>query len=198
MKKIVLTGGPCAGKTTTLSALRQKFGSRLYFVPEAATMLLSAGFPMPGRDVAFSPEWQQLFQGAIAELQPRLEAACALAALESGAELLVCDRGLLDGAAYTPGGLPVLAKLHGVDVTAALGDYDRVLHLESVASCQPSLYGKAGNESRMEDLATAQQLEQRTREAWSGHRAWTFISGREGIESVKRRVIEAVAAELRG
>lgn len=41
--KVVLTGGPCAGKTTTMARLRTFFenlGWKVYSVPEAATILL--------------------------------------------------------------------------------------------------------------------------------------------------------------
>lgn len=45
MKKIVLTGGPCAGKTTVLNVLKQEFAGQILVIPEAATLLLSGGFP---------------------------------------------------------------------------------------------------------------------------------------------------------
>jgi thymidylate kinase len=44
IKSIVLTGGPCSGKTTAMAALRQTFedrGVNVLFVPEAATHLFS-------------------------------------------------------------------------------------------------------------------------------------------------------------
>ena len=46
VKKIVLTGGPCAGKTTALTWINNYFSSRGYtvlFVPETATELISNG-----------------------------------------------------------------------------------------------------------------------------------------------------------
>ena len=42
-KEIVLTGGPCSGKTTAHAYLREKlmdFGWRVFFVPESATMII--------------------------------------------------------------------------------------------------------------------------------------------------------------
>ena len=46
VKKIVLTGGPCAGKTTALTWINNYFSNRGYnvlFVPETATELISNG-----------------------------------------------------------------------------------------------------------------------------------------------------------
>ncbi len=44
--KIVITGGPCAGKTTVMSRLTEEFREREFrvlCVPEAATVLISCG-----------------------------------------------------------------------------------------------------------------------------------------------------------
>ena len=57
LKQIVLTGGPCSGKTTVLNAIKKRFGTAVVASPEAATIPLSGGFPLPGRDLDWSPEW---------------------------------------------------------------------------------------------------------------------------------------------
>ena len=44
--RILLTGGPCAGKTTALAAISQdltQLGYKVFVVPEAATMLMKGG-----------------------------------------------------------------------------------------------------------------------------------------------------------
>lgn len=44
--KIVITGGPCAGKTTAMSWIQKEFGKKGYkvmFVPETATELITGG-----------------------------------------------------------------------------------------------------------------------------------------------------------
>jgi nucleoside-triphosphatase THEP1 len=49
LTKIVITGGPCGGKTTILTNFVSIFearGFRVYCVPEAATMLSTAGFKL--------------------------------------------------------------------------------------------------------------------------------------------------------
>ncbi len=47
LHRFVITGGPCAGKTTFLSHLRhhlENIGYKVFVVPEAATLLMSSGF----------------------------------------------------------------------------------------------------------------------------------------------------------
>ena len=44
--RIVITGGPCAGKTTAMSWIQNAFtklGYRVLFIPETATELISGG-----------------------------------------------------------------------------------------------------------------------------------------------------------
>ena len=44
--RILLTGGPCAGKTTALAAITQdltQLGYKVLVVPEAATMIMKGG-----------------------------------------------------------------------------------------------------------------------------------------------------------
>ncbi|EKE25576.1 MAG: hypothetical protein ACD_5C00113G0003, partial [uncultured bacterium] len=43
IKVVVLTGGPCSGKSTVLRALQDEFGEQLVVVREVATVLLEGG-----------------------------------------------------------------------------------------------------------------------------------------------------------
>ncbi len=189
MKKIVVTGGPCGGKSTVLSALREEFVGRVVLVPEVATMLLGSGFPVPGRDLPWSLEWQSAFQAAVLPLQRSIEDALELKAAADGTSVLVCDRGELDGAAYTPGGVPEFCTRFGVNGELALARYSAIIHLESLATADPLKYGKAGNDNRFEPLEKAVELENATRAAWAAHPRHLVIEGRRGIEGKISEVI---------
>jgi predicted ATPase len=196
MRTIVLTGGPCSGKTAVQRILRAEFAREVVFVPEAATLLLEGGFPVPGRHLPWSARWQAAFQSAVLPLQRSLEEAHVLLAEGQGCRLLVCDRGLLDGAAYTPGGLAEFCRCHGIDAVEALGRYAAVLHLESLATAEPGQYGQAGNAARFESLAEAQQLEHATRAAWRDHPRYYFIDGKRGLEGKEVEVVAILRALL--
>jgi thymidylate kinase len=198
MKKIVLTGGPCGGKSTTLRALEKAFPEQIIFVPEVATILLKGGFPVPGRDVKWSQAWQSAFQSAILPLQKSLEDAFVLIAKENGKKLLICDRGVLDGAAYTPGGHITFCQTYNIKGEEAIARYSAVIHLESLATANPEKYGKTGNENRFEPLERAQELEFATRQAWEMHKNHSIINGQHGIEKTISAVIEIVRAMLNG
>ncbi len=189
MRKIVLTGGPCSGKSSVQRALRQEFGPDLVLVPEAATLLLEGGFPVPGKHLPWSPQWQAVFQAAVLPLQRSLEESCVLMARSQGARVLVCDRGLLDGAAYTPGGVEEFCRAFGIDYPEALSRYEAVVHLESLATADPPQYGTAGNALRFEALEEAVRLEMATRAAWAGHPRRLVIDGRRGVEGKVAAVV---------
>lgn len=192
MKKIVITGGPCSGKTTVIGALSEEFRSQIVLVPEVATVLLQGGFPVPGKDLPWSEEWQAAFQSAILPLQKSMEDTHVLMASGNGRRLVVCDRGILDGAAYTPGGVIEFCQRYGVDAGGAVARYEAVIHLESLATAVPEKYGKVGNESRFEPLERAQELEHATRAVWQEHPRHLVIDGRRGIEGKISEVIGIV------
>lgn len=191
MRKIVLTGGPCAGKSTVLSVLEKKFAGRALVVPEVATMLLSGGFPTPGKHLSWSREWQEAFQRAVLPVQKQLEVAFELQAEEMGIELLICDRGTLDGAAYTPGILEDFCQLYGLNAKDELARYVAVIHLESLATGDPDGYGQINNSSRFEALEEARDLECATRNAWDLHSDIRFVGCAGGIEG---KIAAAIAA----
>lgn len=77
--------------------LRREFGRSVAFVPEAATLLFSGGFPRFDNAAARCAQ-----QHAIYHTQLALEDA--IAASFPG-RVLLCDRGTIDGAVYWPHGV---------------------------------------------------------------------------------------------
>lgn len=192
IKKIALVGGPCAGKTTILSAIREEFPDQTIFVPEVATLLLEGGFPAPGKHLSWSEKWQAAFQSAVLPLQQALEDTNELVAESKGSKLLVCDRGLLDGAAYTPGGVSEFCRRYNLDHGKALANYTAVIHLESLATADPEKYGKMGNNSRFEPLERAIEIEMAMRDAWKDHPRHIFVGGKKDVSSKISEVIGMV------
>ncbi|MEL6181525.1 MAG: ATP-binding protein, partial [Myxococcota bacterium] len=96
---IVLTGGPCGGKTTSmahLSDLLEGLGYRVFLVPEAATLMMTSGAtPLGGA------RQRLLFQSSLIRLQMALEDCFTELARGCGQPAVVlCDRGTMDTSAY--------------------------------------------------------------------------------------------------
>lgn len=192
---LVLTGGPCAGKSSVLEYLREHLPEAA-FMSEAATILLSGGYPVPGRDVEYSDYWRRSFQGAILDLQLRLENFWLEEAARSGKKLLVLDRGVLDGAAYMPEGVEEYTEVFELDLEDTLARYYSVYHLESLAAGDPDSYGRQGNAERMESLEEAARLEYKTRDAWNYHPRQTIFVAEPDLKSKADKVLKQIRADL--
>ncbi len=154
--KIVLTGGPSAGKTSLVDILHRAESHRLSVVPEAASILFRGGFPR-------SVEDPQTFcqQRAIFAVQVELE---RIGELESEGRHLVCDRGTLDGLAYWPGDEESFFANMNSSMAAEIARYDWVIHLESASA---EHYEQSP--VRTETPSRAAELDRRVRSAWRLH-----------------------------
>ena len=97
--RIVLTGGPCAGKTTALSWIKNEFGRRGYrvlIVPETATELLTGGV---APWTCSSNLQYQVFQMHL-QLEKERIFTEASSGMKADKVLIICDRGALDNKAY--------------------------------------------------------------------------------------------------
>ncbi len=167
MKKIVLTGGPCGGKTKIFNRLKKEFADSIVFVPEVATMLMEGGYPRDGSSP--SEEWLNKFQTVVLKNQLRVEAEALEEAGKRGLSVIICDRGALDGSAYVPGGEEVFCALTGTDAKELASRYDLVLHLESRAIGDPDSYGNNTNSHRLEGPEAAIAIDDAIWKAWKHH-----------------------------
>lgn len=97
--KIVITGGPCGGKSTAMSWIQSHFtklGYRVLFVPETATELITGGVApwTCGTNLDYQKCQMQL------QLAKEKIFAQGAAAMDAEKILIVCDRGALDNKAY--------------------------------------------------------------------------------------------------
>jgi len=197
-RRVVLTGGPCAGKTACLLQLARRFPGRVAVVPEASTLLLNSGLPNPGESPAnlLPGQWRKLFQSKLVALQHELEAQFHELAEHSGCPLVLCDRGVLDGAAYWPDGRENYLATHNLTLEQAMGRYETVICLESLAVGYPELYGKHGNPSRLEGPELARQVDALIRIAWTGHPRLVQIPSHPSFDGLLYQVTGVVEGLL--
>lgn len=178
VKIVVITGGPVAGKSTAVEHLKTILSGTVVAVPEVATTLLSGGYPMPGRDLDWTQEWQDSFQDAVFHVQNSAERAAVIAVRQRGRGLVVADRGLLDGAAYFKGGRQEFAEHFGVDIDETMASYDAVVHLESLAVRGSVTWEelRSNNPSRFRPYEAVLAFEDGVRDAWDGHPNRYFVT----------------------
>jgi CYTH domain-containing protein/predicted ATPase len=194
--RIVLTGGPCGGKSTALALLRERISSlgfNVYLVPEAPTLLASGGVDLRGVPV------ERLIghEANIAALMMALEDAFTDAARASGRPAVVfCDRGVMDVRAYMPpAAWQALLDERGWTVPAVRDRrYDAVIHLVTAALGAEAFYTTQNNAARTETPAEARELDARVARAWVGHPRLRVIDNSTNFEHKVRRAAEAACA----
>jgi predicted ATPase len=181
--RVVLTGGPGSGKTTIASALARARPNRFALIPEAATQVYDAlGTRWDRLDAAGRRDAQRRIYHLQRQQEDRLAAA-------HPSQVLLLDRGTVDGAAYWPDGPDDFWRDLGTTADVELSRYDRVLCLETAAVL--GVYdGQASNRCRFEDAAGAVDNGQRILALWGRHHRLTVVTARttlaEKIEAVRR------------
>ncbi|MEQ8766974.1 MAG: ATP-binding protein [Planctomycetota bacterium] len=165
-RRIVLTGGPAAGKTAITEVLRRELSDEVTVVPESATILFGGGFPRPSE-----PRGRRHVQRAIFAVQHELEDLCSDMHPK---KTQICDRGSLDGAAYWPGGPQKFVQAMSTTLEKELARYDAVVFLETSAYDEPQYV--ADGSLRIEDAAEARRLDRRLRKIWSHHPSFHLVA----------------------
>lgn len=203
IKKIVLTGGPCAGKTTALVRVIEHFtslGFKVFTIPEVPTL-----FSQSGVDYT-TPVYDFFYQEEKATLETQLELEDHFTRIAESCgmnSIIVCDRGAMDISAYMkPGMWERLTQDVGTS-TAELRDhrYDAVLHLVSAADGAEQFYTTANNSTRREGnneegLRMARELDKKVIAAWTGHPHLRVINNHENFEAKIHRVLKEISNVL--
>lgn len=200
ISKIVITGGPCAGKTTVLSQLTQVFTERGYkvlVVPESATELIPNGI-VPGMLGMSMEEFQRVILCKQINKEELYDTIALNLEKDYGKVLVLCDRGLMDGQAY----------VSREDFDKALGEfflsrsdafsrYDGVIHLVTAAKAQSAgLYTTENNAARRETAEEAIEVDDKTLAAWVGCPHLRAIQPQDSFEEKLALTIKEVCAIL--
>jgi len=202
IKKIVLTGGPCAGKTSALVRVIEHFSSlgfKVFTIPEVPTLFTQAGMDYLTKNRGF------FYQGekATLEIQMSLEDKFTRMAQEFEEScIIVCDRGTMDISAYmSPETWEEITRAVGTSTPELRQRYDAVLHLVSAADGAEQFYTTANNASRNESndeegLRIARGLDKKVIQAWTGHPHLRVINNDEDFEKKMTRVLKEISDVL--
>lgn len=194
--KIVLTGGPCAGKTTAQTWINNYFEDRGYtvlFVPETATELIPNGV------APWTCKTNYDFQLSVATLQQVKEKIFEKAAkgMSNDKILIVCDRGMLDSKAYMKDSefKRVLKELNTTEIKER-DSYDAVFHLVTAAKGKEKFYTLENNAARSEGKEQARELDDKIIAAWTGHPHFRIIDNSTDFEKKLERLLKEIAVFL--
>lgn len=195
ISKIVITGGPCAGKTTGLSWIQNAFTNRGYkviFINEISTELINNGiqpwaFPIKS------------FQSLLLRMQLKKEALYEEIAQNSDYEkiLIVCDRGALDGKGFTDKDtIEQIIKEIGKSEIELRDNYDAVFHMVTAAKGAEEFYTLENNSARTETPEQARLADDKLIDAWTGHPYYRIIGNSGNFDDKMKRLISEIAKSL--
>ena len=191
--KIVITGGPCAGKTTAMSWIQNMFtdlGYHVIFIPECATELINAGIS------AKTCKNVESFQNALMKLQIEREIIYEKAAktIKNDKVLIVCDRGIMDSKAFLTDlqFSSILSELNKNEIELR-DNYDAVFHLVSAAKGAEEFYTLENNTARTETIEEAILVDDNLINAWKGHPHFRIIDNSTNFDNKMKKLLKEIS-----
>ena len=197
--RIVLTGGPCAGKTTILNEIGRYLTDNGYYVisiAETATDLIKSKI-LPGNE----RNQILLFQDLILKQQyakENIAESYARNCVSAKPIVILYDRAIMDNSAYldTYSDFKTILKNNNLNELEVLTKYDLVIDLLSTATFMPDKYEL--NEVRSENVEQARKLDKKTSTAWIHHPNIRIIPPQVNIKYKVDKVLKEVHEYLNG
>ena len=193
---IVLTGGPCAGKTTTIAKVKEdleNLGYHVLLLNECATEIINGGIrPFGDNQVSVFDFQNEILNLQIFKEKRFLDIISKLP--EDTKCIILSDRGIMDSKAYL--GSELFTKL--LDQNNLKEDdlgqqYDMVIHLVTVAANNQNKYNNRTNSARFEeDIDEVLDLDRRTNEVWQKHKNLKRVEATGTIEEKIEKVINII------
>ena len=181
----MLTGGPGAGKTAVLEVVQRQFPPRVAVLPEAASIVFGGGFPRRTTHLG-----KRASQRAIFHVQRELE---TLVNDDNETDMVVCDRGTLDGLAYWPGDAEDFFRELGTSRDEELRRYAMVIHLRT-----PTADGGYNhrNPLRTESAEDAARIDATIHGIWAAHPRRIVIESSSAFVEKVENVLQVLRKEL--
>lgn len=200
--EIVLTGGPCGGKTTGLAYITEKLldrGVRVFTVPEVATEVILGGV----RDMKDLYErdrgkYLAVQKHMLWRYMRRIEEARELAGYFHGEpRVIISDRGALDMKPYVPEGyFEVLCEELKYSLCDMRDRSDLLIHMVTAANGAEKYYTLSNNKARRESPEEARIMDRAVLRAWEGHPHIRIIDNTTPFEEKVKRSLRAVSRAL--
>lgn len=194
---IVLTGGPCSGKSTSLAYLTEKLsdhGFMVFVIPETATLITNSGID---RRKMNKSKQVVMYEEAILDMQLAFEETYQQTVTRIFPEwkkVILLDRGIMDIKAFIPDDdFEVMVKKKKLTEVKLRDRYNGVIHLVTAAEGALPFYTGANNHARIETPEEALIIDQKIRESWLGHPHFKIIDNSTDFEGKINRAFSAIS-----
>ena len=185
-KKIVLTGGPCGGKTASINYLSEKLINQNYSVKiinETAASLLNLGY-MPNVNISILD-----FQNLLFKIQFLNEYNA-----EKKSNILLCDRGLFDGKVYMDNkDFQKILELNKIEEEKLLSTYDGALYFRSISHEYPEEFSK---KRIYESPEVGKKRDEYSQMIWSKKIIPCHYDNLDGLDNKQEMIYQALIEQL--
>jgi CYTH domain-containing protein/predicted ATPase len=197
---IVLTGGPCSGKSSSLAYLTEKLsdhGYMVFIIPETATLITSNGIDRRKMDRS---RQVVMFEETILDMQLAFEETykkSVAGIFPDKPKVIILDRGIMDIKAFIPhDDFGAMLKKRNLSEVSVRDRYNGVIHLVTAAEGAEEFYTGENNAARIESADQARSIDKATRESWLGHPHFRIIDNRTDFHGKIKRTFDAISEFL--
>lgn len=196
--KLVLTGGPCGGKSTgqaRLSTFFENLGWKVFRVPETASVLLSGGIKFSDLNEEEAIRFQENLLKTMLQIEDtffELGKTCKRDCL------IICDRGAMDASAFVAKDKWEHIMTENCWNSVELRDnrYNQIIHMVSAARGAEEFYSIEDHNCRSEDVQLARELDVKAAASWVGHPYFDVIDNSTDFEGKIRRMLVSVCHKV--
>ena len=195
IKKIVITGGSDAGKTTAMNWIQNNFekkGYKVIFIDSAAKEFINDGVLKGELKSTLK------YQSIVIDMQIAKEKIYEEAAKQLPFEkiLLVCKRGTVDAKAYMSNrDFEYMLKERNLNEVELRDAYDAVFHLVTSASGAEE-YFLIDDPLRDNLIEEAKRIDDQIINAWTGHKYFRVIDNRSTFQNKMKQLIKEISLFL--
>lgn len=195
IKKIVITGGSDAGKTTAMNWIQNNFekkGYKVVFIDSAAKEFINDGVLKGELKSTLK------YQSIVIDMQIAKEKIYEEAAKQLPFEkiLLVCKRGTVDAKAYmSKRDFEYMLKERNLNEVELRDSYDAVFHLVTSASGAEE-YFLIDDPLRDNLIEEAKRIDDQIINAWTGHKYFRVIDNRSTFQNKMKQLIKEISLFL--
>jgi predicted ATPase len=193
---VCLTGGPCAGKTTALMNITEKFSGfyKVFAVPELATAVINGGVNLVPVEKSMEDR-KELTRAFVKQVMALEDYFIEAAKLEDKDCLIVCDRGVMDSKAWLPGTTAfdeILVEENLTENQVTNERYDLVCHMVTAAEGAEHNYTTKNNTARKEKPEDARALDKKIQEVWINHHNFRILSATPTFDKKLDNIVSVV------
>lgn len=189
MKSILVTGGACAGKTTSLEIIEnylKEEGYKVIIIDEVPTELIKKG-------ISYEKTGKLEFMDLVIKTQINNEEECFKKYGGDEKTIVVFDGSPIDSLKFiSEDELESILKKYDLNIDRIINRYDAIIFLQTIAKKYPELYSNANNAARLMDVNLAVERNDRLEKYYNKYEKTSVIECEKDISIKNDNILKAV------